>query len=440
MRPWSLRARILTLSAAATLLALAIAGWTTAGILTHFVTEGLDQRLDAQIALMASAVRDDGTVDRARIERRTSAMTLGSDWRWRIVGPAGTIGSADFPALDPPPPPPAGLGPPPGAWPAPAHPIPRDGADGDGPVHARQATITTSRGPATLIAAAPSRVIARPIRAALMPLLTVIAVLALLFALAAFFQLRFALRPVLALRDQLGQIRRGTRTSVDEDQPAELKPLAIELNALAIESAAALHAARASAANLAHALKTPVATLGLTVGDSPEATAQIERIEEVIRHHLARARTVAVAHRARTQLTPVVADVTAVIGSLYPAAATTIDIPEDLFVSLDVHDLSEIIGNVLDNAARHARTAVSVRARPDGRHIVLAIEDDGSGIPAELREQAMQPGVRLDQTPMGDGFGLAIVQDLVALHGGSLELRESQQGGLLVRLSLLSAS
>lgn len=430
---------MLALSAVATLLALAIAGWATAGILTRFVTEGLDQRLDAQIAVMASAVRDDGTVDRSRIEQRAGAMTLGPDWRWRIVGPAGTISSADFPALDPPPRPPGGHGPPSGALSAPSHPIPRDGTDGDGPVHARQAIITTSSGPVTLIAAAPSQVIARPIRVALMPLLTVIAVLAILFALAAFFQLRLALRPVVALRDQLGEIRRGARTSVEEDQPAELKPLAVELNALASESAAALNAARASAANLAHALKTPVATLALTVGDNPQASTQIDRIEDVIRHHLARARTAAVAHRVRTPLAPVVADITAVIGALYPTRTIAVDVPADLAVSLDAHDLSEIVGNVLDNAARHARSAVSITARAEERRIILAIDDDGSGIPAELRDEAMQPGIRLDETRRGDGFGLAIVRDLLALHGGSLELLGGKRGGLSVQLSFLSA-
>lgn len=433
---------MLALSAIATLVALAIAGWSIAGILTHFVTEGLDQRLDAQIAVMASAVRDDGTVDRTRIERRASAMALGPDWRWRIIGPKGTISSTDFPVLDPPPlpPPPVGRhGPMPEPMPAPSHPVPREGRDSGGHVHARQAVIATSGGSVTLIAAAPSQVIGRPIRAALVPLLTVIAVLAILFTLAALFQLRLALRPVMALRGQLGEIRRGTRTMVEEEQPAELKPLAVELNALASESAAALTAARASAANLAHALKTPVATLALMVEDNPQVSNQITRIEGVIRHHLARARTVAVAHRTRTPLAPVVADVTGVIGPLHSTLMITVDVPANLVVSLDTHDLSEILGNVLDNAARHARSAVSITARAEGRRTLVAIEDDGPGIAADQRELAMQPGVRLDEAPQGDGFGLAIVRDLLALHGGALDLREGKRGGLLVHLSLVSA-
>lgn len=107
MTRWSLRARMVALSALATLAALAIAAWSIAGILSRFVTEGLDQRLDAQIAMMASAVRSDGSVDRALVERRIGIMPSGPDWRWRIDGPDGAIGSADFPALDAPPPPPA---------------------------------------------------------------------------------------------------------------------------------------------------------------------------------------------------------------------------------------------------------------------------------------------------------------------------------------------
>jgi signal transduction histidine kinase len=435
---------MLVLSAVATLLALAIAGWTTAGVLGRFVTEGLDQRLDAQIAILATAVRDDGSIDRTRIEQRAGAMMLGPGWRWQIIGPDGTTSSKDFPVLDLPLRPPVEHGPPPPGPPAelrePDRPVPREGRDGEGPVHARQATIATRRGPVTLIAAAPSKVIAQPIRAALMPLLTIVAVLAVVFATAAVFQLRFALRPIMALRDQLGEIRIGTRSHVEEDQPAELKPLAVELNALASESVAALDAARASAANLAHALKTPVATLSLVVGDVPQAGAQIDRIEEVIRHHLARARTAAVAHRVRTSLKPVMADIVAVIGSLYPERSITVDVPPELAVSLDAHDLSEILGNVLDNAGRHSHSTVSVRAVAEGRHVTVSIEDDGPGIPPQLRERAMRPGIRLDETPMGDGFGLAIVRDLVALHGGSLELQESSLGGLLVRLTLLSAS
>lgn len=437
MKLWSLRQRMLVMSGVATLAALIIAGWAMAGVLSRFVTEGLDQRLEAQLAMMATAVRSDGTVDRALIDRRLGVMRLGPDWRWRISGPAGTIGSTDFPAFDPGPPRPPHPHPnDPIGDDARQAPIPYEGQDSDGRVHSRQAMISTNNGTVTLVAAAPSGVIARPIRAALIPLVSVIAIMAAIFTVAALLQLRLGLQPVLALRDQVGDIRRGTRESVDEDQPAELRPLAIELNALAAESAAALTAARASAANLAHALKTPVATLALTVEDNPEAIAQVERMEAVIRRHLTRARTAAVARRASTLVAPVVADVVQVIAMLRPAIDMRVDVPDGLAVSLDAHDLAEILGNLLDNAARHARATVSVTAGADGDRVSLSIADDGPGIPLAQRERAMQPGIRLDEAPTGDGFGLAIVRDLIALHGGTLDLLEADNGGLLVRLSM----
>jgi signal transduction histidine kinase len=201
-----------------------------------------------------------------------------------------------------------------------------------------------------------------------------------------------------------------------------------------------LQAARASAANLAHALKTPVATLALTLENDPRAAAQIARIEGVIRHHLAKARTIAVAHRARTPLGSAVADVVGVISTLHPALTIDVAVPDALDVALDAHDLSEILGNLLDNAARHARSRIAVSAHVEDGRVAVTIEDDGPGIAASQRDLALQPGVRLDETPQGDGFGLAIVRDLVALHGGRLDLAEGRWGGLLVALSLLRAA
>jgi signal transduction histidine kinase len=308
--------------------------------------------------------------------------------------------------------------------------MPVEGESREGPVHARAVTIDTSAGAVRLSAAAPAGVIARPIRSALVPLLTVILVLAGIFAIAAFVQLRLGLRPILALRDQVAGIRHGIRQAVDEDQPAELKPLAVELNALATDSAAALASARASAANLAHALKTPVATLALTVGYDAVASAQVRRIDGVIRHHLARARTAAVGRRATTLAAPVIADLVATIGALHRHVSISADIPDDLAVAVDIHDLTEIIGNLLDNAARHARTTVRMTSRLDAGHAAIAIDDDGPGIAPDQREAAMTSGIRLDESATGYGFGLAIVRDLITLYGGTLQLATSDLGGV----------
>ncbi|WP_010543126.1 ATP-binding protein [Sphingomonas elodea] len=426
MKRRSLRTRMILLSALATLVALGLAGWTMAGVLGRVVTGGIDQRLDAQIAVLASVVRDDGSVDRDRLAARQGSLAAAPGWRWRIEGPTGTYGSADFPALRPHLPGPGG---------ADLPPMPLEGQDRHGRVHARRLVLASSAGPVTLTASAPGRVIGRPIRDALVPLATVILLLALIFALSAWLQLRFALRPLAVLVGQIAAIRRGERESVDEAQPQELQPLASELNALAAANAATLAAARASAANLAHALKTPVATLALTVAPGSPEAAQVRRIEGVIRHTLARARAVAVNQRASSEIAPIAGDVAAVIGRLRPAIAIGLAIPAGLRVAIDAHDLAEMLGNLLDNAARHARATVSVTAAgASPGEACVTIEDDGPGIPPERREQVLQPGVRLDEGPAGDGFGLAIVRDLLALYGGRLALEDSALGGLRVTL------
>jgi signal transduction histidine kinase len=435
MKRRSLRARMILLSALATLVALGLAGWTMAGVLERVVTGGIDQRLDAQLAVLASVVRDDGSVDRARLAALQGSLAAGPGWRWQIAGAKGRIGSADFPALRAPFPAPPGAGAATGAGAPPLPPAPLEGVDDKGRIHARRLVLATDFGPVTLTAAAPGRVIGRPIRDALAPLATAILVLAMIFALAAWLQLRFALRPLAALVGQIGAIRRGERASVDEDQPAELQPLAAELNALAAANAATLSAARQSAANLAHALKTPVATLALTVAPDSPASAQVRRIEGVIRHTLARARAAAVNQRASTAIGPVAADVAGVVSALHPAIDLQCRVHADLRVAIDAHDLAELLGNLLDNAARHARATVTVAAAPMADGMVrLSIEDDGPGIPPERREQVLQPGVRLDEGPAGDGFGLAIVRDLLALYGGQMALDASPLGGLRVLL------
>lgn len=435
MMPRTLYGRMLAISALATLLALAVAGAVIAGVLGRFVTEGLDRRLDAEVLLLASVVDDNGRVDRARLQERAAALEAGPDWRWRISGPDGVIGSQDFPAL--------GAGPPlpPGPAPAPG-PRPREGAREDGvPVHARELTITTRRGPVTLTAAAPREVIQRPIRGALAPLLIALAVLAALLTTALLVQLRVGLRPLRRLAADVADIRAGRMSRVDEEQPAELRPLAIELNAVAADNAAALATARASAANLAHALKTPVATLAIDLRDQPRHAALVARIDRTIRHHLARARAAAIDRRTATPLRPAVADLVIAVRRIAGerAPAVSIDVADDVLVAVDAQDLDELLGNLLDNAVRHAKSQVTITANRGGRLVAIEVADDGPGIPAAERAHVAQPGTRLDERGDGHGFGLAIVAELVGLYGGTITLDEAPAGGLAVRLALPAA-
>lgn len=439
--PRSIHARMLLVSAIATVLALVLAGAAMAGLLGRFVVEGLDRRLDAQVLLLASVVDADGRVDRARLQDRARLFEVGPGWQWRIAGPDGTISSTDFPALSAgPPAPPAPPGPP---APPPTPGIrAADGARADGvAVHARTIDLATRRGPVTLTAAAPQEVIARPLRGALAPLLLALAAVAALLTAALLVQLRIGLRPLRHLRDAVAAMRTGARTRIDEDQPAELQPLATELNALAADNAAALTAARGAAANLAHALKTPVATLAVEVRDQPALAAQVARIDRTIRHHLARARAAAINRRTATALRPAIMDLVTVIRQLHagPPLSIAVDVPDDMAVAVDAQDVDELIGNLLDNAARHAGGQIFIAAVPGGRQVRIEIADDGPGIPEAERAAVFRPGMRLDERGDGHGFGLSIVAELAALYGGTLTLGENLPRGLLVRLTLPAA-
>ncbi len=447
--PRSLQGRMLLLSAVAILAALGIAGWAIAGVLERVVTEGIDRRLDAEIALMASVVDGDGRVDRAALAQRQGALDAGRDWLWRIEAPGGAIGSTDrfVPRPDaarpgprlpgPPGPPPPGVAPLPDAGPQGV-----DGTDASGArLHARRLVLTTRSGPVTLFAAAPHGVIARPLREALVPLLAALAILAGLLATATLVQLRLGLKPLARLRAQLAAIRAGEAERVDEDQPVELRGLAAELNALAADRAQALATARQSAANLAHALKTPVATLALRLRADAEGAAQVERIDATIRHHLARARAGVVDTRASTAVRPAVADLVQAIGRLHGdrGLAVTADVRGDPVAAIEPQDFDELLGNLLDNAAQHARSMVQVSTSldpEDARRLVLTVTDDGPGIPQEERSRVTQAGVRLDERGEGHGFGLAIVRELASLHGGALTLDAREGGGLVARVTL----
>ena len=99
-------------------------------------------------------------------------------------------------------------------------------------------------------------------------------------------------------------------------------------------------------------------------------------------------------------------------------------------------DLDEMLGNLLDNACKWARSRVIVHATATAAGVVITVDDDGSGLPAGMRETVLQRGVRADEAAPGSGLGLAIVRDLAELYGGSITLDASPQGGLRARLLL----
>ncbi|MGQ9371099.1 sensor histidine kinase [Azospirillum sp. ST 5-10] len=275
-----------------------------------------------------------------------------------------------------------------------------------------------------------------------------LAVLGLALIAAATVQVTVGLRPLARLRRELAAIRAGRRRRLPDDVPAEVRPLAADLNAVLDHDETVVARARVQAGNLAHALKTDLAVLANDARELAPAGAerllrQVERMTRAIDHHMARARAAA-AHGVpgvRTDVAPAVDRLARTLSSLYAerslAIATAAD-PGSVFAG-ERQDLEEMLGNLMDNACKWARARVRVSAAADDMHIVLAVEDDGPGLPPERRRDVLGPGVRLDEAVPGTGLGLAVVSDLAGLYGGTLTLGDSPMGGLKATLTLPAA-
>jgi len=265
-----------------------------------------------------------------------------------------------------------------------------------------------------------------------------------------FFQVRIGLAPVLRMRDRVAEVREGQAERVDGSFPAELQPLADELNAMLDHSRELVERSRTHVGNLAHALKTPIAVLTNEARTSQGALADlVERqtgiMAEQVEHHLRRARAAAHAKAvgARTDIAPTVDDLVRTLDKINAARALTItaDIPGELRFRGERQDLEEMVGNLMDNACKWARGTVRVSAeRTDERTLAILIEDDGPGLDEGEAQSALQRGVRLDEKAPGSGLGLAIVSDLAHAYGGELTLSRSGLGGLSARIDLPATS
>ncbi|MES2338139.1 MAG: HAMP domain-containing sensor histidine kinase [Pseudomonadota bacterium] len=434
--PRSLSGRLLAIAAVTTLAALVFAAFAIGHVLERFVTDGLDRRLDAQIAVLAGAIDAQGRFVPARATILPDFAEPAAGWRWQVTDAAGRVTASGAALPIPPRLPEPGRGP---------HRWPR-GADG-GRSHLRSVVLPTPSGEVTIVAAGPRALIERPIRDAMTPLLVSLGLLGLALGTATLVQLRLGLRPLRTLRLAVEDVGAGRRAHVPEDQPVEIRPLATALNALIDRNAAGLAHARRHVANLAHGLKTPIAAIGVKLGEpgrDPDGAlaAMLRDVDARIRHHLGRARAAAPGGTGgRVLLAPAIGDLVAVLARIHGARAVTIAVPADLAAAIDPQDLDELAGNLLDNAWRHAATTICVAAHGEGGMLVLAIEDDGPGLTDAQLIEARMPGRRLDERGDGHGFGLPIAEEIAELNGGGMALdRSGDLGGLRVRVTLPRAT
>jgi signal transduction histidine kinase len=272
---------------------------------------------------------------------------------------------------------------------------------------------------------------------------------------ATFFQVRYGLRPLRQIEEGLGAIRSGKAMRLEGDLPAEILPLQRELNALIKSNHEVIERARTHVGNLAHALKTPISVLTNEARSdtSPfgrKVAEQVGIMRDQVQHHLDRARMVARTGTLGdvTEVKPVIDALTRVLAKIHGEKGLQLVATCDDKLSFqgEKQDLEEMLGNLLDNACKWARSRVEVRAArgPEGkrgepRMVVLSVEDDGPGLSDAERKLARQRGKRLDETKPGSGLGLSIVSELVGLYSGQFDLDRSELGGLKARLRLPAA-
>lgn len=276
-----------------------------------------------------------------------------------------------------------------------------------------------------------------------------LAMLALGLIAAALAQVAFGLRPLGNVRQALRAISLGQARRLPDDLPPEVAPLVRGINEVLAANEVVVRRARIQAGNLAHALKTPLAVLMdeaermAARGESGDVILrQCERMRRQIEYQLTRARAAAssASVASATPLVPAITTLVSAIARLHRDRGLRFDQPErddGLVVSCEAEDLDEMLGNLLDNAAKWARSVVVVRVTaPRPGWVRIAVEDDGPGMPEDAHEKVFQVGQRLDEEMPGSGLGLAIVRDIAELYGGLAQAARSELGGAMVWLEL----
>ncbi|GAA0587058.1 ATP-binding protein [Caenispirillum bisanense] len=279
-------------------------------------------------------------------------------------------------------------------------------------------------------------------------LATIMVTLSVGLAAAIVLQVRWDLSPVRRVQADLQRVAEGEGSRLNEDVPRELRPLVAAFNDVLDTNRRTVERSRNLAGNLAHALKTEIAVLRSEVARmGSDARKVVERrlatMTDLIERHLGRGGLARGngAGAARTDTAGVLGEVAAMLSKVYGPHGITVQL-ETLGAPDfrgDRDDFVEMTGNLVENACKHAGALVRVIAEPRGDRLVVRVEDDGPGLPAERRAEALKRGTRLDEQVPGSGLGLAIVADLVEDYGGAFALGDAPLGGLSAELVLPAA-
>ncbi|MGB5833073.1 MAG: HAMP domain-containing sensor histidine kinase [Thiohalocapsa sp.] len=276
-------------------------------------------------------------------------------------------------------------------------------------------------------------------------------IIALVLGLATWLQIRIGLAPLESVRRGVNAIRDGHELGLSDDYPDEVMPLVSEVNGLLSAREQAVERARAWTADLAHGLKTPLSALTadaerLRAQGNPLLAKDLEQLAETMRRRVerelirARLRSGAQTQQARADAIDILCRLLNTLQRTPDGARVRWQLngPASAQVAMAPDDLMELLGNLLENAAKWAHSAVVIDAETD-ESLIIRIGDDGPGVPPARLNRLGERGLRLDQRKAGTGLGLAIARDVVDAYGGTLAFGTASAGGLEVRVKLPAA-
>lgn len=258
--------------------------------------------------------------------------------------------------------------------------------------------------------------------------------------------LRWSLSPLRHVVSELNQVKNGRAARMSDYHPRELEPLTESINALIESERKNLERQRNTLADLAHSLKTPLAVLRARLdSDAPlpelreELDTQLHRMNSLVSYQLSRAASGG--HKLFATPVPILPQAEQIVLGLEKIYASKgvlceFEVDDEARFFGETGDLQELLGNLLENAFKWARSRVllTVAREPttkDGGRgrLFLAVDDDGPGIPADKVAGLLQRGVRGDERVQGHGIGLSIVQDITRAYGGELRVERSEELG-----------
>lgn len=437
----SLTGRLIWLASLWAAAALLVLGIILTTLFEQSIEDGLDDRLSALMdsLISVSELDRDGNITLSRIVAEPRLDQPYSGWYWQIDR-AGTSILRSRSLWDEM----IAVGQ-----------VPSDGGiariELEGPegqslrILAREILLPGAELPLTYIVAADRAELESAVERFLVALAISLTIFGIGILVAIFLQVRIGLMPLRRITEQLQNIRQGRDKDLAGDFPSEIAPLANELNALIAHNTSVMERARTHVGNLAHALKTPLSVLTNEAERHKDQigtaiSEQTDLMRRQVDHHLKRARTAARAGvlSETTEVSPVIENLVRTISKIHQDREVSFHVTGErsaLFAG-EHEDLEEMLGNLIDNACKWAKSKIDVAVSLDRDEVHISVSDDGPGLPDTKRDEVMNRGTRLDETKPGSGLGLSIVRDIAGLYGGTLSLNASDDGGLRAELAL----